>query len=107
MDTQSLKIAKSFLGKVVSLTIDRPLGSRHPKWKFIYEVNYGYVEGTLSPDGEELDAYLLNVTKPVDRFEGQVISIIHRIDDDAGRIKDLSSWCSMERVLQTVWCDCR
>lgn len=84
--SQSLELAKSFLGKPVKLTIDRPLGSLHPKWNFQYEVNYGYVEGTKCPDGEELDGYLLNVDTPVKTFEGIVISIVHRIKDDDDKL---------------------
>ncbi len=86
MDTQSLQLAKTFLGKVVNLKIDRPMGSLHPKWKFKYEVNYGYIDGTLCPDGEELDAYLLNITGPVDSFEGEVVSIVHRTNDDDDKL---------------------
>lgn len=29
------------IGKEVSAVMDRPLGSKHPKWGFIYPVNYG------------------------------------------------------------------
>ena len=34
------------LGKIVKVTVDRPLGSCHPKHPDIcYPVNYGYVKG--------------------------------------------------------------
>lgn len=58
-DSESLKIAKKFLGKEVAAVIDRPLGSKHPEHGFVYEANYGYVPGTKVPDGGELDAYFL------------------------------------------------
>ncbi len=74
--------AKDFLGKEVEVKIDRQLGSKHPKWDFIYESNYGFIPGTMSPDGEELDAYLLGVDKPVAKGSGKVIAIIHRTNDD-------------------------
>ena len=51
--------SKEYIGKIVDLVIDRTFGSKHPKHGFIYPVNYGYVPGTVSGDGEELDAYLL------------------------------------------------
>lgn len=51
-------IANDYLGKNVSIVIDRKLGTKHPKHGFIYMVNYGYVPNTISGDGEELDAYL-------------------------------------------------
>ena len=34
--------AKDFLGKEVSVEIDRPLGTRHPKHGFMYMLNYGF-----------------------------------------------------------------
>ena len=49
--------AKDYLGKIVEIKIDRPLGSRHPKHGFMYNLNYVYVPNTISGDGEELDAY--------------------------------------------------
>ena len=70
------------IGKIVKVTVDRPLGSLHPKHKNIrYSVNYGYVEGIIAPDGEEQDAYILGVDKAVSEFTGKVIAIIRREDD--------------------------
>lgn len=70
------------IGKIVKVTVDRPLGSYHPKHKDIfYPINYGYIEGIIAPDGEEQDAYILGVDEPVKAFCGRVIAIIHRIDD--------------------------
>lgn len=86
MDSKSLDIAKEFLDKKVKIKIDRQLGSKHPKWGFVYLTNYGYVEGTLAPDGEELDAYVLKVTEPVEEFEGKAVAIIHRIDNDDDKL---------------------
>ena len=60
-----------FIGKTIDIKIDRPLGSKHPKHEFIYPINYGYVPNTVSGDGEELDAYLLGVFKPVEEYEGE------------------------------------
>ncbi len=70
------------LGEIVTVTVDRPLGSYHPKHQDIYySVNYGYIAGIMAPDGEEQDAYILGVTEPVKEFTGKVIAIIHRLDD--------------------------
>ena len=70
------------LGSIVKVIMDRPLGTFHPKHKDIYySVNYGYVEGTVAPDGEEQDAYVLGVDTPIKEFTGRVIAIIHRKDD--------------------------
>ncbi len=75
-----------YLGKKVTITVDRPLGSRHPKWGFLYPVNYGYIEGTEGGDGEPQDAYILGVTEPVERFEGVCIAIMAREDDDEDKL---------------------
>ena len=76
----------NFIGKEVTVKMDRPLGSRHPKHNFIYPVNYGYIEGTCSGDGEELDAYVLGVFKPMDEFTGEVIAIINRTSEDDDKL---------------------
>lgn len=70
------------LGKIVTVTVDRPLGTYHPKHRDIYyPINYGYIEGIVAPDGEEQDAYILGVDEPVEQFTGKVIAIIHRFND--------------------------
>lgn len=41
------------------LVIDRPKGSRHPKYPdFIYKVDYGYLENTASMDGGGIDIWV-------------------------------------------------
>ena len=70
------------IGDTVKVTVDRPLGSYHPKHKDIYyPINYGYIKGIIAPDGEEQDAYILGVNEPVKEFVGKIIAIIHRKDD--------------------------
>lgn len=78
--------ATDYLGKNVSIVIDRKLGTKHPKRGFIYMVNYGYVPNTVSGDGEELDAYLLGVFEPIEEFLGKVIAVIHRTNDDDDKL---------------------
>lgn len=78
--------SKEYIGKIVTVKMDRPYGSIHPKHGFIYPVNYGYITGTVSGDGEELDAYVLGEHKPLDTFEGRVIAIVHRLDDDDDKL---------------------
>lgn len=69
-------------GATVTVLVDRPLGSAHPDWpNRIYPVNYGYVPGIMSSDGEEQDAYILGVDRPLKRFSGQIIAVIRRLDD--------------------------
>ena len=70
------------LGQTVTVLIDRPLGTYHPKHKdMYYPVNYGYIPGIIAGDGEEQDAYVLGVEEPLQEFTGVVIAIIHRYDD--------------------------
>jgi len=75
-----------YIGCELDISIDRPFGSKHPKHGFIYPVNYGYVPGTVSGDGEELDAYLLGVFEPVLEYHGKCIAIIHRTNDDDDKL---------------------
>lgn len=75
-----------YLNKTVTVKMDRPLGSKHPDWDLIYEVNYGYLPNTISGDGEELDCYVLGVNKPLDNFTGKCIAIIHRINDNDDKL---------------------
>ena len=77
---------REYIGRIVDVVMDRPLGTKHPKHGFIYEVNYGYIPNTVSGDGEELDAYVLGQHKPLEKFTGQVIAIIHRINDDDDKL---------------------
>lgn len=81
MTNKEISNANDFIGKNVNVTIDRQLGTKHPKWDFVYEANYGFIPETISSDGEELDAYLLGVDKPVESGEGKVVAIIHRTND--------------------------
>ena len=77
---------RDYIGKIVDVVMDRPLGTKHPKHGFIYEVNYGYITNTVSGDGEELDAYVLGEHKPLEKFTGKVIAIINRTNDDDDKL---------------------
>jgi inorganic pyrophosphatase len=78
--------ASKYIGQIVDVTIDRPLNSKHPQHDLIYLLNYGYLEGTKAPDGEEVDAYVLGVDKPIKNFRGKCIAIIHRLDDEDDKL---------------------
>ena len=71
-----------FLGQRVTVIVDRPLGSRHPRRPdLVYPINYGFMPRTVSGDGMPVDAYLLGVDEAVDQAEGVVIAVIVRSDD--------------------------
>ena len=68
-----------YMGKLVHVVVDRPIGYCHGDT--VYPINYGYIPGLLGGDGEEQDAYILGVGEPVSEFDGQVIAVIHRKND--------------------------
>lgn len=78
--------SREYLNKEVLVKMDRPLGCTHPHHGYIYPVNYGYIEGTTSGDGEELDAYVLGIHKPLEEFNGVVVAIIRRINDNDDKL---------------------
>lgn len=69
------------LGKKVHVVIDRPMGSLHPNYYYIYPLNYGYIPGTRSGDGEEIDAYILGEFRPLKEYDGIVIAVCNRLND--------------------------
>ena len=82
-----MNYAKKFLNKIVNVKIDRPLGSKHPKYEdMIYPVNYGFIENTKAPDGEEVDVYILGIDKPLEEFKGKCIALIQREDDNDDKL---------------------
>lgn len=78
--------SKEYLNKIVKVKIDRQMGSKHPKHNYIYPVNYGYLPGTISGDGEELDCYILGVFEPISEFQGKCIAIIQRTNDNDDKL---------------------
>ena len=71
------------LGKTVHIIVDRPLGSVHPEHDdIVYAVNYGFVPGEISGDGEAQDAYIIGVDEPISEFDGAVVAVIHRLNDN-------------------------
>lgn len=80
---EALHTGKQYLGKVIDVTVDRPLGSHHPKHSdIVYPVNYGYCDEVFAADGEPQDVYILGIYEPISAFRGRVIAIIRRFDDD-------------------------
>ncbi|QTL51296.1 inorganic diphosphatase [Priestia aryabhattai] len=59
---------ENYLGKEVVVKVGRPLGSRHPKYNYIYPLNYGYIPGTKAADREEIDAYILGEPNSLDKY---------------------------------------
>ena len=74
---------KPYLGKTVTIGIDRPMGYVHVKGEktLVYPINYGYIPDVPGGDGEDLDVFLLGVDHPVDSYTGRIIGIVYRADD--------------------------
>lgn len=71
-----------YLGQRAQVVIDRPLGTRHPRHPDLrYQVNYGFLPGTVSGDGAPVDVYVLGVDVPLATYEGVVIALVARADD--------------------------
>lgn len=81
-------LIRSFLGKTVTVTIDRPVGFHHVT-KGIhldYTINYGYLPNVTGGDGEEQDVYVLGVTEPLETFTGRIIAAVRRKDDNEDKL---------------------
>ena len=72
-----------YLGKEITIEIDRPIGYVHHKGEktLIYPINYGFIPHVLGGDGEELDVFLVGVDEPVKSYTGRIIGIVYRADD--------------------------
>ena len=73
------KIISDYMGKLVHVIIDRPIGYCHDGVRYL--TNYGYIPGLIAGDGEEQDAYILGIKEPMTEFTGQVIGAVRRKND--------------------------
>ena len=77
-------LIQNYLGKTVTVTVDRPIGFHHVT-KGIhldYTVNYGFLPGVTGGDGEEQDVYILGISRPLETFAGRIIGVVRRSDDN-------------------------
>ena len=71
------------IGKKIKVVIDRPLGSVHPNYPTMrYPVNYGYTTEFMAGDDDFQDAYVLGIKEPLNEFEGEVVGVVHRLNDN-------------------------
>lgn len=82
------RLIQSLLGKMVDIIIDRPIGHIHVTKGITlhYTINYGYLPGITGGDGEEQDVYILGVDVPLKTFQGIVIGVIRRTDDNEDKL---------------------
>lgn len=87
-----MSYSKKYLNQTITVKVDRPLWSNHPKRWFQYPINYWFIPNTIAPDGEELDAYVLWVTEPLQQFTGKCIAIIHRTNNEDDKLIVVPEW---------------
>lgn len=84
------------------IVIDRPKGSRHPRYpECIYAVDYGYLEGTSSMDGDGI--YLYMGSLPEKTLSG-IIVIVDMVKKDS-EIKLLLGVSQAELDWIMDWCN--
>ncbi len=99
----------SYMGKIVEMKVDRPIGTVHSKYgKTVkYTVNYGYIPGTITGDGEEIDVYLLGVSNPLSpkkTYRVKIIGMVNRFNDEEDKLvavvgnRQFTKWQIAERV---------
>ena len=98
-------LVKSYLGKTVNISIDRPIGSVHPKHDdIVYPINYGFIPNVLGGDGEELDVYLLGVDAPAKEYTARIIGIVHRhndVEDKLVAVPEVMNY-TVEEIMEAV-----
>ena len=57
MDNNNFWIALDKLIEESKIVIDRPKGTKHPKYDFTYDIDYGYLENTKTIDGGGIDVW--------------------------------------------------
>lgn len=78
------------------LVIDRPRGSRHPRFPHIvYPVDYGYLEGTSSMDGGGIDVWR---GTDMEQKIGAIICIVDLMKKDS-EVKLLIGCTQQEKAL--------
>lgn len=76
-----------YMDKDVSVIVDNPMGSKNSEYETTnYPINCGHIESIKVPSGDYQDAYILGVDKPLKSFDGKVIAIVNRKDDEEDRL---------------------
>lgn len=108
-------LQRDWLGKTVTVIVDRPYGSFHPHLPdVLYPVNYGYVKELAGGEGEFQDAYVIGPEEPVERFTGIVAGILYRREEDVSRwiVMNPAERIGRDRIISLIgfeeqYYDCR
>ena len=96
-----------YLGKTVTVVVDRPIGFHHVT-KGIhldYTINYGFLPGVTGGDGEEQDVYILGVSRPLETFTGRIIGAVRRKDDNEDKFVAAPEGIpfTSPQILKEIW----
>jgi len=61
---------KEYIGQTVNIIIDSHMGTKHPKLGYYFPINFGHIENS------KMEAFVMGVFKPIQRFTGTVIAIL-------------------------------
>lgn len=93
----------SIIGEKFSVRVTRPIGSSYPSQPDIkYEVNYGEVVDVVDAYGEVQEAYILGCDEPVEEFRGQLIAIVHRLNDVKNNWVISDKFYSKEEIYEKI-----
>ena len=67
------------LGKYVRVRVTNPIRSVNRQFGFVYQLNFGAIEGKKRYDSVSSGAYIMGINHPVRTFDGRVIAAIKRI----------------------------
>ena len=89
-----LELEELWLGKSVNMVFDRPSNGER--------VNYGYIEGIYSLDGDEVDCYYLDVLEPLKEAQGRVIAVVKRSDDVEDKLVVSNKRFRVEEIAELI-----
>ena len=96
----------SRLGRTITVTVDRPMGSTHPdRPDLVYPINCGYPRDFTIPGEKRLGVYILGVSHPVSTFTGRVIAILFREGGEGVRwvVAPQGREYDQARIFSEVW----
>lgn len=94
-----------WLGKTVTITVDRPIGTVAEDANEPYAANVGYLPGVLSPNGERQTVYLVGVERPVSRYTGRVVAALYRENgsENALIVSPVGQKPHQATIMEKVW----
>lgn len=80
------------------VVLDRPRGTRHPRYPdFIYPLDYGYLKGTHSGDGDGIDTWVGSLTEK--RVTGVIVCVDLVKRDSECKVLIACTWEEMQAIV--------